>query len=300
MATDGRSDAYSDAFYDAYGSGSERSAAAVLDVLRLARSGPVATGRRHRLWARRVAARLPGAEGRPRRSASTARGMQPRSIPTVPVEFRSCDLAEASSAGLASLVGAERFDLAISVEALEHLPPAAGARVIEALVSCSHRGALLGGDPRSGRAGASERAVAVALGGRVRQARLRRPTTSFARSSGNGPTSSPGTARTSSCTRPRPPDRGSAGAGRVHRPRAPGGVRAPASELSGLGAGAGGARRSRAGGCRGLVAGSKADDPRDVMDGRRARRGGPRARRSSGARRDEPRRGRARPCPSRP
>jgi hypothetical protein len=51
-----------------------------------------------------------------------------------PVQFRACDLSTASAAQLGSLVSGPRADLAISVEAVEHLPPEAGDRVVELLV----------------------------------------------------------------------------------------------------------------------------------------------------------------------
>ncbi len=131
-----RSGAYSDAFYDAYGSGSERSAAAVLDVLGGHGLGPwrsvVDAGCGRGEWLRACR----------KRGATTTVGIDgPWNAGAFehddPVDFRSYDLAESSREGLAALVGPERFDLAISVEALEHLPPEAGARVIEALVSWS-------------------------------------------------------------------------------------------------------------------------------------------------------------------
>jgi SAM-dependent methyltransferase len=136
MSKVSRPDEYPESFYDAHRTGSERSAAAVLDQLRLLGLGPwprvVDVGCGQGEWLRaslgRGATTAVGIDGPWNESAFDPNG---------PVAFRSCDLANASSNDLASLVGGERFDLAISVEALEHIPPAAGARVIEALVSWS-------------------------------------------------------------------------------------------------------------------------------------------------------------------
>jgi SAM-dependent methyltransferase len=136
MSQSARTEAYPDSFYDARGSGSVRSAAAVLDTLASLGLGSwprivdIGCGRGEWLRAglERGATSAVGIDGPWNAAAYDADG---------PVQFRSCDLAEASSGDLAALVGTERFDLAISVEAIEHIPPAAGARVIEALVSCS-------------------------------------------------------------------------------------------------------------------------------------------------------------------
>jgi SAM-dependent methyltransferase len=127
---------YGDAFYDRRGPGSERSAAAVLDVLLAAGLGPwrrvVDLGCGRGEWLRACL----------ERGATSAVGIDgdwnaPAFDPAGLVRFQSCNLADASLADLRALAGPERFDLAISVEALEHLPPAAGARAVEALVSWS-------------------------------------------------------------------------------------------------------------------------------------------------------------------
>jgi SAM-dependent methyltransferase len=136
MSASAWSPAYPDTFYDTHRSGSRRSAGAVLDVLVSLGLGPwprvVDAGCGRGDWL--VACR--------ERGTTTAVGIDgPWNAaafePGGPVQFHGCDLARASSSELGALVGDERFDLAISVEALEHIPPAAGTRVIEALVSCS-------------------------------------------------------------------------------------------------------------------------------------------------------------------
>jgi hypothetical protein len=136
MTKSARSAAYPDSFYDARSDGSGRSADAVLDVLASLGLGPwprvvdVGCGRGDWLNAcvRRGATSAVGIDG-----AWNAGAFDPAG----PVQFRSCELATASSAGLSSLAGDGRFDLAISVETLEHVPQVAGAAVIEALVSWS-------------------------------------------------------------------------------------------------------------------------------------------------------------------
>ncbi len=136
MSTPARSVGYTDTFYEARGSGSGRSAEAVLDHLQKLGLGPwprvvdIGCGRGE--W-------LTAGLGR---GSTTALGIdgpwnQHAYEPTGPVQFRPCDLAEASTGELSGLLGGERFDLAISVEALEHIPPAAGARVVESLTSSS-------------------------------------------------------------------------------------------------------------------------------------------------------------------
>jgi SAM-dependent methyltransferase len=124
---------YPSAFYAARARGSRRSAEVVLDLLAGLGCGPwsrvldVGCGRGD--WLRACIDRGTG----------TAIGIdgpwnEAAFLPSDPVRFRACDLSTASPGELASLAAGPRFDLAISVEALEHVPADAGARVVELLV----------------------------------------------------------------------------------------------------------------------------------------------------------------------
>jgi SAM-dependent methyltransferase len=127
---------YTDRFYGGRHDGSARSAESVLGVLGHLRLGPfdrvvdVGCGRGE--WLRTLV------QG----GATVAIGVDgdwnaPAFAEDDTIEFHSCNLATATSADLLARVGTDRFDLAMSVEALEHLPAPAGAQVVAALVAWS-------------------------------------------------------------------------------------------------------------------------------------------------------------------